>query len=77
MKGPLTVNDVTQALGEEEVFQAGHLLLQLAHQSVVGILVDHSVAADLLGAVCVPAGARGGGNSEHVTPEPLPMNDKV
>ena len=54
----LTINDVTQALGEEEIFQTRHLLLQLADQSVVGILVDDGVAANLFGAVCVPVCVR-------------------
>lgn len=57
----LTFDDVTQALRVQEVLQTGHLLLQLTHQTVVGVLVDDGVAADLLGAVCVPACARGGG----------------
>lgn len=51
----LTLDDVSQALGVQQVFEASHLLLQLAHQAVVGVLVDHGVAADLLGAVSVPA----------------------
>ena len=56
----LTVDDVPQALGAEEVFQTGHLLLQLAHQPVVGVLVDHSVAANLFCSVCIPAEIREG-----------------
>ncbi|TNN74192.1 hypothetical protein EYF80_015637 [Liparis tanakae] len=54
------------ALGAEEVFQTGHLLLQLTHQPVAGILVDHGVAADLFGAVCVSADMKGG-VIKHVT----------
>lgn len=53
-KWKLTLNDVAKALGEEEVFQSGHLLFKLTHQSVVGILVDDSVATDLFGSVCIP-----------------------
>lgn len=56
--GGLTLNDVTQALSVEQVLQAGNFLLQLTHQSVVGVLVDDSVAADLLGTVSVPAFAK-------------------
>lgn len=51
----LTLDDVSQALGVQQVFEASHLLLQLTHQAVVGVLVDHSIAADLFGAVGVPA----------------------
>lgn len=50
----LTLNDVAQALSEQQVFEAGHLLFQLSHQTVVRVLVDDGVAADLLGAVGVP-----------------------
>ena len=54
----LTLDDVPQALGEQQLLEPGHLLLQLPHQSVVGVLVDHGVAADLLGAVGVSGSRR-------------------
>lgn len=50
----LTVGDVAQTLGVEQVPQPRHLVLQLSDQLVVGVLVDDSVAADLLGPVGVP-----------------------
>ena len=56
----LTLNDVPQALGQQQVSEPRHLVLQLPHQPVVGVLVDHSVAADLLGPVRVPVGGGGG-----------------
>lgn len=52
----LTLYDVSQALCIQQVFQASHLLLQLTHQTVVGVLVDHSVTADLFGTISVPGG---------------------
>lgn len=56
----LTLNDVSQALGQQQVPETRHLILELPHQAVAWIFVDHGVAADLLGSVCVPVG-RGGG----------------
>lgn len=50
----LTLYDVSQALGVQQILETSHLLLQLTHQSVVGVLVDHSVAADLFGTISVP-----------------------
>ena len=49
----LTVQDVSQALGAEQVLQSSHLILQVTHQLVVGVLVDHRVTLDVLGAVRV------------------------
>jgi len=49
-----TVNDVPEALGIEKVAQTCHLVLQLPDELVVGVLVDDSIAADLLGTVGVP-----------------------
>lgn len=49
-----TLNDVTQTLSIQEVFESGHFLFQLPHQSIVGILVDYSVTADLFGTVSIP-----------------------
>lgn len=54
-----TVNDVPKALGVEQVPQPRHLVLQLADQFVVGVLVDDSVAADLLGTVSIPGEGQG------------------
>ena len=42
------------ALGLEEVPQLVDLLLELADEFPVGVLVDHGLAHDLLGAVGVP-----------------------
>lgn len=52
----LTFYDVSQALCEQQVFEASHLLFQLTHQAVVGVLVDHSVTADLFGTISIPGG---------------------
>lgn len=50
----LTLRDVAQALGVEQVAQAGHLVLEFTDELVIGVLVDDGVAADLLGPVGVP-----------------------
>lgn len=60
----LTLDDVSQPLGVQQVFETSHLLLQLAHQAVVGVLVDHCVAADLLGTISVPRRAGGSKGQE-------------
>ena len=52
----LTLYDVSQALCVQKVLEASHLLLQLTHQTVAGVLVDHGVAADLFGTVSIPGG---------------------
>lgn len=57
----LTVGDVTEPLGVQQVPQPRHLILQLADQLVVGVLVDDGVTADLLGPVRVPGRQRGAG----------------
>lgn len=49
----LTVQDVSQALSAEQLLQSGHFVLQLTHQLIVGILIDNSVAFDVLGSVSV------------------------
>lgn len=49
-----TVNDVPKALGVEKVTQTCHLVLQLPDELVVGVLIDDSIAADLLGTVSIP-----------------------
>lgn len=54
----LTLYDVSQALCIQQVFEASHLLLQLTHQTVVGVLVDNSVTADLFGTISVTAGTK-------------------
>lgn len=54
-----TVNDVPEALGIEKVTQPCHLVLQLPDEFVVGVLVDDSIAADLLGTVSVPGEGQG------------------
>lgn len=50
----LTLNDVSQTLRIQQVFKASHFFFELAHQAVVGVLIDNSVAADLFGTVGVP-----------------------
>lgn len=52
----LTVGDVPETLGVQQVPQPGHLVLELTDQLVVGVLVDDGVTADLLGPVGVPGG---------------------
>lgn len=55
----LTVQDVSQALGSEQLLQTGHFVLQVTHQLVVGILVDDGVALDVLGSVSVARKKKG------------------
>lgn len=55
----LTLYDVSQALCIQQVLEASHLLFQLTHQTVVGVLVDHSVTADLFGSISVADGRTG------------------
>lgn len=55
----LTLDDVTQALRIQEVLQPRHLVLQLTHQSVVGIFVYDGVTADLFGTVSIPGDGGG------------------
>ena len=62
----LTIQDIAQALGTEQVFQAADLVLQLAHEFVVGVLVDDGVALDLLGTVCIPVGEEERGDDRWV-----------
>lgn len=50
----LTLYDVSQTLSHQQVSEAGHFLLQLTHQTVAGVLVDHSVTADLFSTISVP-----------------------
>lgn len=50
------VQQLVEALGEQQVPQPVHLRLQLPDQFGVGIFVDDGVAADLFGAVRIPAG---------------------
>ena len=52
----LTVQDVSQSLGAQQVLQTRHLVLQVPDQLVVGVFVDHRVALDVLGAVGVAVG---------------------
>lgn len=55
----LTVSDVAKTLGIQQVPQPGHLILQLTDQLVIGVLIDDSIAADLLGPVSIPGWQRG------------------
>ena len=48
------VQQLLQALGEQQVSQPFHFVLQLSDQFGVRIFVDDGVAADLFGAVGVP-----------------------
>lgn len=50
----LTVQDVSQALGTKQFLQTRHLVLQVTHQLVVGILINNSIAFDVLCPVSVP-----------------------
>lgn len=50
----LTVQDVSQALGSEQLLQSSHFILQIAHQLIVGILVDDSIAFDVFSSVSIP-----------------------
>ncbi len=47
----LTVQDVSQALGTEQFLQSSHFILQVTHQLIVGILIDDSIAFDVLSSV--------------------------
>lgn len=49
----LTVQDVAKALGTEQLLQTSHFFLQVTHQLVVGILIDDSIAFDVLSSVSV------------------------
>ena len=49
----LTVQDVSQALGTKQFLQSRHFILQVTHQLVVGILIDDSIAFDVLSTVGV------------------------
>lgn len=50
----LTLDDVSQTLRIQQVLEASHFLFELAHQPVVGVLVDHGVAADLFSTISIP-----------------------
>lgn len=52
--GTLTLSDVTQTLGVQQVPQPGDLVLEFADEFVVGVFIDDSVTADLLGPVSIP-----------------------
>lgn len=54
----LTVQDVAQSLGAEQVLQSRHFVLQVSYQLVVGVLVDDSVTLDVFSPVSVTAGGR-------------------
>lgn len=49
----LTVQDVSQALGTEQLLQSSHFVLQITHQLIVGILIDDSIAFDVLSSVSI------------------------
>lgn len=49
----LTVKDVSQALCTKQFLQSGHFILQFTHQLIVGILIDDSIAFDVLGSVSI------------------------
>lgn len=52
----LTLYDVSQALRVQQIFETSHFLFQFTHQAVVGVLVDHGVAANLFSTISVPGG---------------------
>lgn len=56
----LTIQDVSKALGTEQLLQTSHFVLQVTHQLVVGILVDDGVALDVLGSVSIARKNRSG-----------------
>ena len=58
------VQQLLQALGEQQVPQSFHLGLQLSDQFGVWIFVDHGVTADLFGAVSI-SGEAGHTESEQ------------
>lgn len=49
----LTVQDVPKALSTEQFLQSSNLILQVAHQLIIGILIDDSIAFDVLGSVSI------------------------
>jgi len=49
----LTVQDVSQTLGMEKFLQSSHFILQVTHQLIVGILIDDSIAFDVLSSVSI------------------------
>lgn len=49
----LTVQDVSQALGTEQFLQSRDFILQVTHQLIVGILIDDSIAFDVLRSVSI------------------------
>lgn len=55
MFNPLTVNNISQPLGTQEILEPCHLLLQLPHQLGVGILIDDSIAFNLLCTISISA----------------------
>lgn len=54
----LTVCDVPETLGVQQVPQPRHLVLQLTDQLVVRVLVDDGITADLFGPVSIPGRPR-------------------
>lgn len=54
----LTLSDVTQTLGVQQVPQPGDLVLEFTDEFVVGVFIDDSVTANLLGPVSIPKWAR-------------------
>lgn len=71
----LTLYDVSQALGIQQVFEASHLLLQLTHQTVVGIFIDHSVAANLFGAIGIPESREDGTRLQSMIQQVVPTEE--
>lgn len=55
----LTVQNVSEALRAEQLLQTSHFILQVTHQLIVGILVDDSVAFDVLSPVGVTKNRKG------------------
>lgn len=53
-----TVNDISQALGVEQVSQTSHFILQFSDQLVVRIFIDDSIAPDLFSTVSISVGTR-------------------
>lgn len=54
-----------QALGQQQISEAVHFLLQLSDQASVRILVNHSITADLLRSVSISEHMTGGSEETH------------
>lgn len=51
-----TIYDISQALGIQQVSEASHFIFKFSDQLVVGILINDSIASDLLSTICISVG---------------------